>query len=143
VSNEKGVDVIAALLDSLRERGIELRVDGSRLKVSGDARAYSPALRAKLLALKPEIVAHLQRDAEASGESYEHAVRAWESEYVTHLARGRGYAEDLVSVALEIASKRPHGEPFSVGANLIVVSMGEGREVRIHRTPQDWAREDS
>ena len=132
--------MIAALLEELRGQGIELRVDGSRLKVSGDAQAYSPAVRAKLLALKPEIVAHLRRDAETSNETYERDVRAWEKDYVGHLARGRGYAEELVRVAVDVVTKRAKGQPFSVGAELIVVSMGEGLEVRIHRTPQEWAR---
>jgi hypothetical protein len=132
--------MIAALLEELRGRGIELRVDGSRLKVSGDAQAYSPAVRAMLLALKPEIVAHLRREAVTSNETYERDVRAWEKDYVTHLARGRGYPEGLVRVAVEVVTKRPTGQPISVGAEMIVVSMGEGLEVRIHRRPQDWPR---
>ena len=131
--------MIAELLEELRGRGIELRVDGTRLRVLGEKSAYSPALRAKLLALKPEIVAHLRGEAEDSATKYERDVRAWEVEYVAHLARARGYSAEAAKLAAEIVSKRPKGMSFSVGAELIVVSMGAGCEVRVRRLRQAWA----
>ena len=132
-------DVLAELLAEVRAKGLELRVDGSRLKVSGDPRAYSRALRSRLLALKREIVEHLRNEQERGAASYARDERAWASRYLTHVALARGYDETLARVAAAIVAKAPPRAPFHVERDQIVIGMGEGLEVRVHRVHQVWA----
>jgi TubC N-terminal docking domain len=132
--------MIAELLGELRAAGIELRLEGDRLRVFGSRTGYSAALRAKLLAFKPEIVARLRGEAESTRTTYERQERAWSSEQVASLARARGYGDELARLAAAIVEKQHAGAPFSVGANVIAISAGEGREIRLHRLPQSWAR---
>src|SRR4051812_519287 len=68
---------VKSILAEARAAGIELRVDGSRLRVLGDARGYTPALRAKILANKPELVALLQRESVDAARSYDDEEKAW------------------------------------------------------------------
>ena len=128
-----------AFLEELRRTGIELRIDGSRLVVLGRQSAYSPELRAKLLVLKPEIIAHLRREADAASVSYAQSERAWAVTVVGHLARAFGYGDELARLAAEMVAKRPSGAAFRVGADVISISIGEGKEIRLHRLPQPWA----
>jgi hypothetical protein len=130
--------VIAAFVAELRVRGIELHPNGTTLRVFGPPGVYSPSLRARLLALKPDILEHLRREQESAATSYEREERAWAAEYVTHLALARGYSEELARIAAAIVVKRPVGAPFRVDRDVIVIAMGEGVDVRVHRLPQSW-----
>ena len=62
----------------------------------------------------------------------------WAARYVASLALARGYGHELAGVAATIVGRAPACAPFRVESERIVVAMGEGREVRIHRTPQPW-----
>ena len=130
--------MIAELLEELRARGIELRASGATLRVVGSKGAYSAAIRARLLASKPEILEHLRREEDAAAASYAREERAWAARYVASLALARGYGHELAGVAATIVGRAPACAPFHVESERIVVAMGEGREVRIHRTPQPW-----
>jgi hypothetical protein len=131
--------VVAALVHDVRARGLHLALNGSRLRVSGDPAAYTPALRATLLANKAEIVAYLQREEDAARATYDRDERAWAAEYLEPLALARGYAPELARVAADVVRRAPPRSPFRVERDLIVIVMGEGIEVRVHREPQPWA----
>jgi hypothetical protein len=130
--------VIAELIEELRARGIELRASGATLRVVGSRGAYSAAIRARILANKPEILEHLRREEEIAAASYAREERAWAARYVASLALARGYGHELAGVAATIVGRAPACAPFHVESERIVVAMGEGREVRIHRTRQPW-----
>lgn len=132
----------AALLAETRAYGIQLVAEGGRLRIGAPEGALSAALRAKIIANKPEILALLRGEREDSATAYERAVRAWRAEYVTHLARGRGYPEDLVRIAVARVGRQPIRHGFTVGKEILSIEVGEGCEVRIHRTPQDWCVND-
>jgi hypothetical protein len=133
--------MIGQLLAEVRAKGIELRLEGTRLKVCGDPRGYSPGLRAKLLALKPEIVEYLRQERNASAVAYDRDERACAAEYIEHLAVARGYSRELARVAADVVRRAPPRSPFRVERETIVIVMGEGLEVRVHREPQRWLAE--
>src|SRR5207244_12145426 len=98
----------------------------------------TPAWRAKSVANKPELLALLRRQAESAAADYDRAVRAWSAEYLTHLTRAFGYPAEIVRAALEVLARQPRGRGFHVGKDIIHIEMGDGLEVRLHRTPQTW-----
>ncbi|MGO8999179.1 MAG: hypothetical protein ACLQVI_38125 [Polyangiaceae bacterium] len=128
--------MIAELLEELRARGIELHANGATLRVVGSKGAYSAAIRARLLASKPEILEHLRRVEESAAARYDREERAWAAEYLAHLAVARGYSEELARAAATIVAKAPPRATFRIGREAIVISMGEGLEVRVHRAPE-------
>jgi hypothetical protein len=132
----------AALLAETRAYGIQLVAEGGRLRIGAPEGALSPALRAKIIANKPEILALLRGETEDSATAYERDVRAWRENFVTHLARGRGYPEELVRIAVALIGRQPIRHGFTVGKEILSLEVGEGCEVRIHRTPQAWCVDD-
>jgi hypothetical protein len=54
------------------------------------------------------------------------------------MARARGYGEELARVAANVIAKAPPCSRFHIAREVIVIAMGEGLEVRIHRAPQSW-----
>jgi hypothetical protein len=125
----------------VRARGLQLALNGTRLRVSGDPAAYTPALRATLLANKAEIVEYLHREEDAARAGYDRDERAWAAEYLGHLAVARGYSRELARVAADVVRRAPPRSPFRVERDMIVIVMGEGAEVRVHREPQPWLAE--
>ena len=97
--------MIAELLEELRARGIELHANGATLRVVGSKGAYSAAIRARLLASKPEILEHLRRVEESAAARYDREERAWAAEYLAHLAVARGYSEELARAAATIVGQ--------------------------------------
>ncbi len=133
--------MVAALVRDVRARGLQLALNGTRLRVSGDPAAYTPALRATLLANKAEIVEYLHREEDAARAGYDRDERAWAAEYLGHLAVARGYSRELARVAADVVRRAPPRSPFRVERDMIVIVMGEGAEVRVHREPQPWLAE--
>lgn len=128
----------AAVLAETRAYGIELAAEGGELRIHVQAGVLTPALRAKIVANKPELLALLRRQAESAAADYDRAVRTWNAEYVTHLAHAFGYPAEIVRAALEVLARQPRGRGFRVGKDIIHIEMGDGLEVRLHRTPQAW-----
>jgi hypothetical protein len=131
--------MIAELLVELRARGIELHANGATLRVVGSKGAYSAAIRARLLANKPEILEHLRREEEIAAASYAREERAWAASYVASVAVARGYSEELARVAAHVVAKAPSRAPLWIHRDVIVIAMGDGLEVRVHRVSQSWA----
>ncbi len=129
----------AALLRELRARGLELRADGATLRVFGPPGAYTPNLRAQLLSSKRELLEQLREEGARAATQYDRDERAWASEYLRSMACARGYGIELAQVAADVVAKGPPRAPFRVERDAITISMGEGREVRVHREPQSWA----
>ena len=134
-------DPAAAILTEARAYGIQLVADGSRLRIGAPDGALTAVFRAKILAHKPEVLALLRGDAENSDEAYRRAVAAWRVEFMTLLARAHGYPDEAHRVALDVLGRQPAGWDFRVGKDVIVIEMGEGMEVRVHRLPQPWLHE--
>jgi hypothetical protein len=130
--------VIAALLGELRRRGVELQADGPKLRVFGPAGAYSSALRARLLANKAELLEHLRRTEERASAEYDRDERAWASTFLRHMALASGYGDEFARLASDLVGKAPARAPFRIERDVIVVAMGDGLEVRIHREAQPW-----
>ena len=130
--------MIAELLVERRARGIELHANGATLRVVGSKGAYTAAIRARLLANKPEILEHLRREEESAAARYAREERAWAARYLTSLAVARGYGEELARVAGQVVAKAPARAPFWVHRDVIVIAMGDGLEVRLHRAAQGW-----
>jgi hypothetical protein len=128
--------VIAALLGELRARGVELCADGPKLRVLGPPGAYSSALRARLLANKAELLDYLRREDERASAQYDREERAWACRFLRHMALANGYDPELARVAAEVVGKAPARAPFRVERDVIVIAMGEGLEVRVHREPE-------
>ncbi len=57
---------------------------------------------------------------------------------MSQVARGFGDPEEILRAALDVLERQPSGRGFRVGKECIVVEMGEGLEVRVHRTTQAW-----
>ncbi len=133
--------MVAALVRDVRARGLKLGLNGSKLRVSGDPAAYPPALRATLLANKAEIVEYLHREEDAARAAYDCDERAWAVQYLEHLAVARGYSREVARVAADVVRRAPPRSPFRVERDMIVIVVGEGAEVRVHREPQPWLAE--
>lgn len=133
--------MVAALVRDVRARGLKLGLNGSKLRVSGDPAAYPPALRAMLLANKAEIVEYLHREEDDARAAYDRDERAWAVQYLEHLAVARGYSREVARVAADVVRRAPPRSPFRVERDMIVIVMGEGAEVRVHREPQPWLAE--
>ena len=128
----------AALLQELRARGLELRADGTTLRVFGPPGAYTPALRAQLLSSKRELLEWLREEGVRAATQYDRTERAWASEYLRCMALAQGYDDELARIAAEIVAKAPARASFRIERDVITIAMGEGREIRIHREPQPW-----
>jgi len=128
-----GGTVIADLLADLRLRGVEVQAVNGALRVTGRQAAYTAAVKAQLIQLKPEILSHFEREREASEATYEREERAWAVQYGCALACAFGYSDALVRRAEEALRFRPARAPFSIGPHAIVVSLGNGIEARIYR----------
>jgi hypothetical protein len=128
-----------SVLAETRAYGITLVPDGARLRIGAPKGALTAALHAKIVAHKVELLALLRGDSGTVSSSYDEAVRRWRAEFTSHLGRAFGYSEEAVRVALDVLERQPRGLGFRVGRELIVIEMGEGLEVRVHRTPQPWA----
>ena len=133
--------MVAALVRDVRARGLKLGLNGSKLRVSGDPAAYPPALRAMLLANKAEIVEYLHREEDDARAAYDRDERAWAVQYLEHLAVARGYSREVARVAADVVRRAPPRATFRVERDMIVIVMGEGAEVRVHREPQPWLAE--
>jgi hypothetical protein len=79
--------------------------------------------------------------ASSKDVAYGASERARRAEYTTHLARAFGYPDEIVRAALDVLGRQPRGRGFHVGPELVVIEMGDGLEVRLHRTPQPWLPE--
>ena len=131
----------AAVLAEARAYGIQIVADGARLRIGAPDGSLTAAFRAKIIAHKPELLALLRGDAENSDDAYRHAVAAWRVEFMTLLARAHGYPDEALRVALDVLGRQPAGWDFRVGKDVLVIEMGEGMEVRVHRLPQPWLHE--
>lgn len=135
--------MIAALLAELRASGVELQLVGGKLRVFGARSAYSARLRAQILANKSAILAHLRREEQSGDAAFDRAERAWAAEYLTHMALAHGFPEKLVLLAAQIVGNAPARSPFRVGRDLVTISIGEGIQIRVHRTQQPWVADES
>ncbi len=133
--------MVAELVRDVRARGLHLALNGSRLRISGDPAVYTHAVRATLLANKADIVAYLRGEEAAARTAYDRDERAWAAKYLEHLAVARGYCRELARIAADVVHRAPPRSPFRVERDLIVIVMGEGLEVRVHRESQPWLAE--
>jgi hypothetical protein len=132
----------AAVLAEARAYGIQLVAEGSRLRIGAPDGALTAGFRAKIIAHKPELLALLRGEADSSDEAYRRAVAAWRAEFMTLLAHARGYPDEVIRAALEVLGRQAAGCDSRVGKDVIVIEMGEGMEVRLHRLPQPWGPEE-
>jgi hypothetical protein len=135
-------DPAAVILAEARAYGIQLAAEGPRLRIGAADGTLTAAFRAKIVAHEPELLAALRGEAEDSDAAYRRAVAVWRAEFLTLFAHAQGYPDEALRVALEVLGRQPAGWDFRVGKDAIVIDMGEGREVRVHRLPQPWLAED-
>ncbi len=128
-----------SVLAETRAYGITLVPDGARLRIGAPKGALTAGLHARIVANKVELLALLRGDDGTTSSSYDEAVRRWRAEFTTHMTRALGYSEEVLRTALDVLERQPRGRGFRVGKELIVIEMGDGLEVRVHRTPQPWA----
>jgi hypothetical protein len=126
------------ILAEARAYGVTLVPDGARLRIGAPKGALTAALRAKIIAHKSELLTLLGGGDSAKASPYEQAVRAWSADYTIHMARALGYSEESLRAALDLLTRQPPGRRFRIGREVICIEMGEGIEVRVHRTPQAW-----
>ncbi len=136
-------DPATTILAEARAYGIQIVADGARLRVGAPDGALTAAFRAKIIAHKPELLALLRGEAETSDVAYRRAVASWRAEFLTLLARARGYPDEALRAALDVLGRQPTGWDFRVGKDVMVIEMGDGMEVRVHRLPQPWLSEEN
>ncbi len=128
----------ASVLEECCAAGVVLVADGAELRIGAKKGTLSPALRTRIVTHKRELLGLLCRGQDARASDFERAVRAWSADVLTLLARGRGYPDEIIEAACRVLSKQPRQRTFTVGRDVIVVEIGDGMEVRLHRTPQPW-----
>lgn len=90
-----------SLLAELRDARVSIAADGGDLIVRAPRGAITPAVRARLIAAKPELLAALR--AERTNDDAAYAVRELASTraYVAAMARANGFDEATIARALE------------------------------------------
>jgi hypothetical protein len=114
------------LVNELRCEGIELEASGGQIVVRGDAAAFTPTMRAKVIALKPELLKLLQPVGAMSDAEYERAALECHRRCLTHWARAYGYPESLIALAADWLAACPKDGTFHVGAECIRVDLHHG-----------------
>ena len=134
---ERRVNAVAVLAEA-RSRGIVLVPRGAALRIGARDGALTPALHARILAHKPELVALLTAESASASEEYRRTELACWVEYVSQMARAHAYPAETIAVALDLLRRKPRACRFEVGRDAIALEMGQGMWVRVHREPQSW-----
>jgi hypothetical protein len=128
------------LVNELRCEGVELEASGGQIVVRGDAMAFTATMRAKVIALKPELLALLQPTGTMSEAEYERAALECHRRCLTHLGRAYGYSESMLAIAREWLAACPKGGTFHVGARRIRIDLHHGGVAYLRHPSADSPR---